>query len=97
MNKISRVIASTVIVGLSALALTGCAMGGSSEPLRIGLEAPLSGEQAVTGEDMLRGAQLAADEINADGGVDGRQIEIVPIDDAADPRQSTIPRPTASH
>jgi len=84
-NKISRVIASSVIVGLSALALTGCAMGGSSEPLRIGLEAPLSGEQAVTGEDMLRGAQLAADEINAEGGVDGRQIEIVPIDDAADP------------
>lgn len=60
-------------------------MGGSSDPLRIGLEAPLSGEQAVTGEDMLRGAQLAADEINAAGGVDGRQIEIVPIDDAADP------------
>ena len=85
MNKFSRVIASTVIVGLSALALTGCAMGGSSDPLRIGLEAPLSGEQAVTGEDMLRGAQLAADEINAAGGVDGRQIEIVPIDDAADP------------
>jgi branched-chain amino acid transport system substrate-binding protein len=84
-NKFSRVIASTVIVGLSALALTGCAMGGSSDPLRIGLEAPLSGEQAVTGEDMLRGAQLAADEINAAGGVDGRQIEIVPIDDAADP------------
>ena len=60
-------------------------MGGSSDPLRIGLEAPLSGEQAVTGEDMLRGAELAADEINAAGGVDGRQIEIVPIDDAADP------------
>lgn len=85
MNKFSRVIASTVLVGVSALALTGCAMGGSSDPLRIGLEAPLSGEQAVTGEDMLRGAQLAADEINAAGGVDGRQIEIVPIDDAADP------------
>jgi branched-chain amino acid transport system substrate-binding protein len=34
---------------------------------------------------MLRGAQLAADEINAAGGVDGRKIEIVPIDDAADP------------
>jgi len=84
-NKFSRVIASTVLIGLSTLALTGCAAGGSSEPLRIGLEAPLSGEQAVTGEDMLRGAQLAADEINSAGGVGGRQIEIVPIDDAADP------------
>lgn len=85
MTRISRLAISVAIVGITALALTGCSAGGSAEPLRIGVEAPLTGEQAVTGEDMLRGAQLAADEINAEGGVDGRQIEIVPIDDAADP------------
>lgn len=85
MTRFSRLAISAAVVGITALALTGCSPGGSAEPLRIGLEAPLSGEQAVTGEDMLRGAQLAADEINAAGGVDGRQIEIVPIDDAADP------------
>ena len=85
MTRISRLAISVAIVGITALALTGCSAGGSAEPLRIGVEAPLTGEQAVTGEDMLRGAQLAADEINAEGGVDGRKIEIVPIDDAADP------------
>jgi branched-chain amino acid transport system substrate-binding protein len=74
MTPISRLAISVAVVGITALALTGCSGGASAEPLRIGLEAPLSGEQAVTGEDMLRGAQLAADEINAEGGVDGRQI-----------------------
>jgi branched-chain amino acid transport system substrate-binding protein len=34
---------------------------------------------------MLNGAQIAADELNAAGGVNGRKITIVPIDDAADP------------
>jgi branched-chain amino acid transport system substrate-binding protein len=34
---------------------------------------------------MINGAQIAADEINAAGGVNGKKIEIVAIDDAADP------------
>ncbi|MFZ4669992.1 MAG: branched-chain amino acid ABC transporter substrate-binding protein [Microthrixaceae bacterium] len=53
--------------------------------IRIGLEGPLSGEQSNTGTGMLQGAQLAAEELNAAGGVLGKQIEIVPIDDQADP------------
>jgi len=53
--------------------------------IRIGLEGPLSGDQKNTGTGMLQGAQLAAEEINAAGGVLGKKLEIVPIDDAADP------------
>jgi ABC-type branched-subunit amino acid transport system substrate-binding protein len=34
---------------------------------------------------MLSGAQLAADDLNAKGGIGGRTVSIVPIDDAADP------------
>ena len=34
---------------------------------------------------MLNGAKLAADQINADGGLQGKDIEIVPIDDGGDP------------
>ena len=58
---------------------------GSAETWKIGVEAPLTGDQSTLGQGMLQGAQLAADEANADGGVLGKQIEIVPIDDAADP------------
>lgn len=57
----------------------------AADTWRIGVEAPLSGSQAVLGEGMLQGAQLAADQINAAGGVLDRDIELIEIDDAADP------------
>ncbi len=34
---------------------------------------------------MLKGAELAADRLNEDGGINGEQVEVVAIDDAADP------------
>ncbi len=57
----------------------------ASNTIRLGMEGPLSGDQKVTGVGMLNGAKLAADKLNAKGGLLGKQIEIVPIDDAADP------------
>jgi branched-chain amino acid transport system substrate-binding protein len=78
-------------LSLAALALlaAGCGSsssgGGSSNAFRVGLEAPLSGDQAVLGKGMLKGAQLAATQLNARGGILGKQVEVVPIDDAADP------------
>lgn len=60
--------------------------GASSSSFRLGLEAPLSGEQAVLGQGMLKGAELAAEKLNSTAsGIEGRQVEIVPIDDVADP------------
>jgi branched-chain amino acid transport system substrate-binding protein len=58
---------------------------GSSDTFRLGLEAPLSGEQSVLGKGMLKGAELAATQLNESGGIEGKEVEIVPIDDAADP------------
>ena len=72
--------------------MAGCSSGGSSSKaptIRIGLEGPLSGSQSDTGTAMLRGAQLAADELNQSGGIAGRTVEIVPIDDQADPEVGT--------
>ncbi|MFM8527790.1 MAG: branched-chain amino acid ABC transporter substrate-binding protein [bacterium] len=84
---------SVIAVALAAALSVGVAACGSSDSSsgdgdtwRIGLEAPLSGDTANLGKGMLHGAQLAADEINADGGVLGKQIEIVEIDDAGDPK-----------
>ncbi|MBU3675276.1 MAG: hypothetical protein FGM34_09575 [Solirubrobacteraceae bacterium] len=78
------------LLALGACALTVAACGSSggsdttSDTVRIGLEGPLSGDQKVTGVGMLNGAKLAADDLNAKGGIEGKQVEIVPIDDAAD-------------
>ncbi|MBU3702195.1 MAG: ABC transporter substrate-binding protein, partial [Acidimicrobiia bacterium] len=87
-----RVIVAIVAVAAVMAALAaGCSSGGSSKSstIRIGLEGPLSGSQSDTGTAMLRGAQMAAEELNAKGGIGGRKVEIVPIDDKADPEAGT--------
>ena len=50
----------------------------AADPIRIGV---ISEAQAVAGSSIGPAAQLAAEEINAKGGVDGRKIEIVVYDD----------------
>lgn len=70
---------------LGVLVAPAASAASTGNTVRIGLEAPLTGDQRATGEEMLRGAELAADELNAKGGIAGKQVEIVPIDDAADP------------
>lgn len=54
-------------------------------PIVIALEGPLTGAQSENGIDMLRGARLAAKQMNAAGGLLGRTIKIVAVDDEADP------------
>ena len=63
-------------VGLS-LAAGPSARAEDQGPIRIGV---IAEAQAVAGSSIPSAAQLAADEINAQGGVDGRKIEIVSYD-----------------
>jgi len=68
----------------------------AAEPIRIGVIAENS---SISGIAIPNAAQIAADEINAAGGMDGRKIEIVAYDDhnsAADAcgRCSACPRRT---
>src|SRR5690606_34775932 len=44
---------------------------------KIGLLAPITGGAAADGQEMVKGAQLAVDEINAAGGVAGYKLELV--------------------
>lgn len=50
------------------------------EPIKFGFIGELSGNFAIWGEPTLNGMQMAVDEINADGGVDGRPLELVSRD-----------------
>jgi branched-chain amino acid transport system substrate-binding protein len=85
--RLAAVFALTTV----ALIVPGCGSsdsgdgGAEADTFRVGLEAPLSGEQSILGVGMLKGAQLAASQLNESGGILGRDVEIVPIDDAADP------------
>ncbi len=91
-----------IVIGVftiaSLIALAGCSTSSSdpsADEIRIGLEAPLSGDQKSVGIGMLNGAKLAADELNANGGINGKQVVIVEIDDAADPETGVKAAETA--
>lgn len=60
----------------------------SSGPIKIGLAAILSGGYAQIGESHQQGAQLAVNEINAAGGIDGRKVQLVVKDEKGDPNTS---------
>ena len=59
--------------------------GPSPDVVRVGLTVPLSGPLAMTAPSALDLAGLAADEVNAAGGVAGRPIELVGVDSGRAP------------
>jgi branched-chain amino acid transport system substrate-binding protein len=68
-----------VSLGLAICALLS-ACTGAEEPIRVGAVYPISGTQGPGGLEEFRGVQVAAQLVNEDGGVDGRPIELVPVD-----------------
>ena len=69
-----------VLVGLIAVvvsALVACGGDGGDEPFRIGVMESLTGPGETYGTVANQAKQLAVDEINAAGGIDGRMIELV--------------------
>ncbi|MEM5403554.1 branched-chain amino acid ABC transporter substrate-binding protein [Paraburkholderia sp. EG287A] len=72
-------------LALTLFSLAALAPGlAQAQTIKIGVPVPLSGSSAAAGTDILNGAKLAAAKINAAGGVLGKQIELVPEDDACD-------------
>ena len=74
---------------MSAVALTALvAFGGSAwADILIGVAGPVTGPNAAFGAQLQKGAEQAAADINAAGGINGEQIKIVIGDDVADPKQ----------
>ncbi len=62
---------------------------GAAEPIKIGVAGPYSGSDASFGEQLWRGAEQAAADLNAAGGVLGRQLQLVKADDACEPKQAS--------
>ncbi len=67
------------LLGGTALSLLTMASGQAlaADPIKIGV---IAEAQAIAGASIPQAAQMAADEINAKGGVDGRKIEIITYD-----------------
>ena len=56
--------------------------------IKIGVAGPMTGANAAFGEQYMKGAQAAADAVNASGGVNGEKIVLVKGDDACEPKQA---------
>jgi len=85
-GNMSRQIPSLVVLSLVFL-FSGC---GKAEPaIKIGFAAPLTGDQAAHGNDMLQGAQLALEQAQAKGPIlPGFKVKLEALDDSHSPAQA---------
>lgn len=60
--------------------VSSAALHAASDPIKIGEIEPLTGKEAAFGQSSHRGIQLAIEELNAKGGVLGRQLQLVTED-----------------
>lgn len=77
----------TLLAVTTAMGLLASAGIAAADVIKIGVLAPVSGAQAADGQEMVNGAQLAIDELNAAGGVAGHTFELAVgdvVDGAAD-------------
>lgn len=79
-----KILLSTLL--LAVVLLSGCTK--SEDVLKVGLALTLTGDNANVGISEQYGAQLAANEINENGGINGMQIELIIKDDKADPDEA---------
>lgn len=91
MNKKLSVLLSSVL----ALSLfTGCSSGAanskadSSDKIKVGINYELSGKVATYGQNLNNGVELALEEINKNGGVLGKQIEPIKVDNKSEDTES---------
>ncbi len=75
---LSFALASTL--GLSSLP--------ASADIVIGVAGPHTGAYAAFGEQLWKGAEKAADDINKSGGINGEKIALIKADDACEPKQA---------
>jgi branched-chain amino acid transport system substrate-binding protein len=89
-----RITRRSINAGLGA-ALISPALGRApafaqgAAPIKIGFSMALTGPLAANGKQALLGAQIWQDEVNAKGGLLGRQVQLVNYDDQSNP--STVP------
>ncbi|WHY67603.1 ABC transporter substrate-binding protein [Neobacillus sp. SuZ13] len=89
-NWAKMFMASTLLAGV----LAGCSgakenSGSESKTIKVGVNLELSGGVASYGESLENGIDIAVDEINKKGGVKGKKIELVKVDNKSEAAEAT--------
>jgi branched-chain amino acid transport system substrate-binding protein len=86
MTELKRLL---LVAGLLASAMMVSFAGiASADTIKIGVFGPLSGDAAATGASEKQAVDLAVNEKNAEGGIRGKQIELIYADDAGKPEEA---------
>lgn len=87
MQNRALIAAMAAAVALTAAACSGSSdqAAGSDDVIRIGLTLDLTGGGSLVGQGTKYGIQMAEDEINANGGIAGRELDFVEVDSASAP------------
>ncbi|MCK9800853.1 branched-chain amino acid ABC transporter substrate-binding protein [Pseudomonas sp. MAFF 302030] len=80
-NKATQLLSAMILAGLACHSL-------AADSIKIGIAGPKTGPVAQYGDMQFSGARMAIEQINAKGGVDGKQLVAVEYDDACDPKQA---------
>src|SRR6187455_2704851 len=79
---------TTVAIAAAGIFLSAAAHAASGDPIKIGVNQPLTGPVAASGNFVTNGAKIAADEINAKGGILGQKLELVIEDNKSNPTEA---------
>lgn len=90
-----KLVLSIISIGM-AMSLIGCSTpkettskdSSNSDTVKIGVAVTLTGTQSGPGKDSERGAQIALEEINAVGGINGKKVELIVYDDKGKPDEA---------
>mgnify|MGYP000883438292 FL=1 len=87
--KKTKMLSLMMVVVMMTSFLIGCGADSDKTPadadtIKVGLNYELSGNVASYGTDLSDGVEMALEEINANGGVLGKQIEVVKMDNTSD-------------
>lgn len=85
-----RILTVTLLLAICLGMLSASVSAQEGEPIRIGLQGPMTGDYAYEGQGFEKAVQLLVDQVNEAGGLLGRPVELVIEDDAGDPTQSAL-------
>ena len=86
MLELDRRVGMKFAAAVLAALLGAVAPAAGQDVLRFGLAMPLTGSQALYGQDQVKAAEWAVAEINKAGGVNGKKLEMIVLDTQADPQ-----------
>ena len=79
---------STAASASTAGSAAGSTAAASGDTIKVGVLGPMTGDVSVYGLAVINGASLYLKQVNADGGVNGKQLEIITMDEQGDATQA---------